>query len=100
MQQDNAGRHRSAANMAYIADNVPGGPFLAWPANTSGLSPIQNLWGWIDGKQHKLDKCKDSEELKGKLEQVKLSILASMLHNMFDGMKQSCHQTCCAAYWL
>lgn len=87
MQQDNAGPHKTAANMACIADGVPGGHFLAWPANSPDLSPIENLWGWMDSKLHKFDKCKNIEELKEKLEQVRQSIPASFLHNMFDGMK-------------
>ena len=67
MQQDNAGPHKTAANMAGIADNVPGGHFLAWPPNSPDLDPIWNLWGWMDSKLHKLDKCKNIEELKEKL---------------------------------
>ena len=82
MRQDNAGPH-----MACIADSVPGGHFLAWSANSPDLSPIENLWGWVNSKLHKLDKCKNIEELKEKLEQVRQSIPASFMHNMFDGMK-------------
>ena len=41
----------------------------------------------MDSKLHKLDKCKNIEELKEKLEQVRQSISAIFLHNMFDGMQ-------------
>ena len=41
----------------------------------------------MDSNLHKLDKCKNIEGLKEKLEQVRQSIPVSFLHNMFDGMK-------------
>ena len=87
MQQDNAPAHKTPTNMAYIAAKVPGGHFLAWPPNSPDLSPIENLWSWMDSKLHKLDKSKNIEELKEKLEQVRLSIPPMLLHSMFDGMK-------------
>ena len=87
MQQDNAPPHKTATNMAVITANVPEGHFLAWPPNSPDLSPIENLWGWMDSKLHKYHKCKSVEELKDKLEQVRQSIPPTLLHNMFDGMK-------------
>ncbi len=33
LQQDNAPPHKTAKNIACIAAEVPGGHFLAWPAN-------------------------------------------------------------------
>ena len=41
----------------------------------------------MDSKLHKLDKCKNIEELKEKLEQFRQSIPPMLLHRMFDGMK-------------
>ena len=87
LQQDNAPPHKTKTNMDFIADNVPGGHFLAWPPNSPDLSPIENLWSWMDSKLHKLHKCKSIEDLKEKLEQVRQSIPPSLLHNMFDGMR-------------
>ena len=83
LQQDNAPPHKTATN---IADHVPPSHFLAWPTNSSDLSPIENLWAWMNSQVHKHHKCKIVEELKEKLEQVRQSIPASYLHAVFDGM--------------
>ena len=86
LQQDNAPPHKTADNIAFIENHVPGGPFLTWPANSPDLSPIENLWAWMDRRLHKLHKCQNVEQLKEKLEEVRQSIPASLLHSLFDGM--------------
>ena len=40
----------------------------------------------MDSQLHRHHKCKNVEELKEKLEEVRQSIPASYLHNAFDGM--------------
>ena len=91
VQQDNAPPHKSAANLDFITANVPGGHFLAWPPNSPDLSPIENLWGWMDSRLYKLHKCKNIEELKDNLEHFRQTIPPSKhvvsLHNVFAGMK-------------
>ena len=86
LQQDNAPPHKTPTNMALIANIIPGGHFLAWPPNSPDLSPIENLWGWMDKQLHKQGPCKTVKELKGKLEAIKQSISARQLHALFDGM--------------
>ena len=72
--------------MACITAEVPGGHFLAWPANSPDLSPIENLWAWMDHKLHKEYACESIGELKVALEEIRHAIPASMLHKYFDNM--------------
>ena len=74
LQQDNARPHTTDANKAYIEANVPRRKFPAWPANSPDLSPIENMWAWMEGKLHKEYKPNNIEELKECLEQIRQSI--------------------------
>ena len=47
LQQHNAPAHKTKENMQCISDNVPGGLFLEWPPVSPDLSPIDNLWAWM-----------------------------------------------------
>ena len=42
------------------------------------------MWAWMEGNLHKEYKPKDVEELKESLEEIRQSIPADMLRNMFD----------------
>ena len=86
LQQNNAPPHKTAKNMVCIAAEVPGGHFLAWPANSPDLSPIENLWAWMDHKLHKEYACESIGQLKVALEDIGQSIPASMLRKYFDNM--------------
>ena len=84
LQQDNARSHISDANKAYIAANVPGRSFPAWPAIANSPDPIENMWAWMEGKLHKEYKPHNMEELTECLEQIRQSIPLSMVCTMFD----------------
>jgi len=79
LQQDNAPPHNTVTNMELISDSVPGGLFAAWPANSPDLSPVENLWAYMQAQLHKRYKSRNVEELKDSLEQIRQSIPASTL---------------------
>ena len=100
LQQDNARPHITDANKAYIKANVPGRSFPAWPANSPDLSPIENMWAWMEGKLHKEYKPHNIEALKECLEQIRQSIPLSMVRTMFDNYEARMKQVidCNGAY--
>ena len=72
--------------MAFIADHVPAGHLLAWPADSPDTSPIETICAWMDSQLHKHHKCKNVEESKEKLQQVRQFMPASYLQNVLDGL--------------
>lgn len=86
LQQDNARVHTTPQNLALIESIVPGGLFPKWPAHSPDLSPIENLWAWMDRQLHKQGKCSGVEELKTRLQAIWESIRPEQLHALFDSM--------------
>ena len=89
LQQDNAPPHKTAQNMAFIKANVAGGHFLSWPAHSPDLSPIENLWAWMDDQLQRHHDPTNIEEMKECLELVRQFIPLFMLHALFDGLDAS-----------
>ena len=55
-------------------------------ASKPDLSPLGNLWAWMDHKLHEEYACESIGELKMALEEIRQSIPARMLHKLFDSM--------------
>ena len=87
LQQDNAPAHKTKENMACIAASVPGGHFLPWPPNSPDLSPIENLWAWMEKKLGDRSGIKDTAELQVRLTAIRDSITTKKLRKYFRGMR-------------
>lgn len=87
LQQDNAPAHKTKENMQLIAASVPGGHFLDWPPNSPDLSPIENLWAWMEHQLGDREGIKDTADLQARLIEIRDSITTDQLRNYFDGMK-------------
>ena len=88
LQQDNAPAHKTKRNLDYIAANVPGGAFLEWPSNSPDLSPIENLWEWMQQQLELKGQCSNTDELKARLIEIRDSITPQQLQPYFTGMRR------------
>ncbi|KAL0035557.1 hypothetical protein WJX77_011878 [Trebouxia sp. C0004] len=86
LQQDNSPAHKTKENMQCIRDNVPGGLFLEWPPNSPGLSPIENLWAWMEQQLRDREGIDNTDDLQCRLMAIRDSITLTQLHDLFDGM--------------
>ena len=88
LQQDNAPAHKTKENMQCISDNVPRGLFLEWPPNSPDLSPIENLWAWMENELGDREGINNTDELQCRLMAIRDSITLTHLRDLFDGMER------------
>ncbi len=86
LQQDNAPAHKTKENMQCNSNNVSGGLFLEWPTNSPDLSPIENLWAWMEQQLGDRKDINSTDDLQCRLMAIGASITLTQLHDLFDGV--------------
>jgi transposase len=91
LQQDNDPTHKKASQIAVGLWNKkhPGATVKLikfWPPNSPDLSPIENVWAWV---QTKVDKagCQTFKEFKACVFETLKNVPRRMLNNLFRSMK-------------
>jgi transposase len=88
LQQDGDPCHRAAKPQVDAWNTTRPGPvelLEGWPGNSPDLSPIENVWGWVDAKVAAMG-CKTLDEYKTAVTETFLNIPRSMLRNLFDSI--------------
>ena len=85
LQQDNDPAHGGAGDV--MKGWRHGGVSLLpnWPPNSPDLSPIENLWGWVQARVQARG-CKTFEDYKAAVEEVWLGVPVSMCENLIKSM--------------
>jgi hypothetical protein len=91
LQQDNDPTHKAASTKALeewkgklsgcVVEVLP-----QWPPNSPDLSPIENVWGYIQAEVNKAG-CKNFDEFKAKVQEVFRNLSPQHLGNLFKSMK-------------
>jgi hypothetical protein len=96
LQQDNDPCHTAAHDVVAAWNQRRGFGVVdvlkGWPGNSPDLSPIENVWAWVDA-QVAAKGCKTFDEFCREVDSTFASIPRSMLENLFDSMPnrlQSC----------
>ena len=89
LQQDNDPCHKRSAEKAVAAHNKKRGSNIQlmqdWPPNSPDLSPIENLWGYVQGKVNARG-CKTFADYQAAVLCELKSVPKQMLRNLFDSM--------------
>ena len=60
--------------------------FLEWPTHSPDLSPIENLWAWMEQQLGDREGINNTDDLPIRLMGIRDSITLTQLHALFDGM--------------
>ncbi len=82
-QQDNDSKHKSKATMDFIDDWDL--PYIAWPAQSPDLNPIENLWSILDQKCRSR-KPKNAQALFDMLAEEWRCLDVTLLQDLVDSM--------------
>ncbi len=82
-QQDLAPAHTAKSTKSWLNDHGVG--VLDWPANSSDLNPIENLWGTVKRKMRN-KRPKNADELKATVKETWASIPPQQCHKLITSM--------------
>lgn len=98
LQQDNDPCHNVAGEVIGQWNKRTGAGLVQllpnWPPNSPDLSPIENVWAWVDAEVAGMG-CKTFEEFCKAVDKTFASVPESMLKNLFDSIPKRL-KTCIA----
>jgi hypothetical protein len=86
-QQDNDPKHTSS--LAYDLLDSKGIDYMAWPAYSPDLNPIENLWAIL---KRRMSDCrpKNADGLWECVQEAWYDLPVELLHNLIDSMSRRC----------
>ena len=94
LQQDNDAAHNKAAKAIEDFNSQGTGTvelLKGWPGNSPDLSPIENVWAWVDAEVAALG-CKNMTEFKEAVDRTFKNIPDIMLKNLFASLPKRMEQ--------
>lgn len=86
-QQDGAPCHKANLTKAALQAMLPNRVVFDWPARSPDLSPIENVWAWMERRlQTSADSFDTVEDLKAGIISVAKSFPRSMCENLINSM--------------